>query len=80
DEPSLVAVNEIKNEIVAYGSEAAEIAGREGRDVVVKAPLIGGVVADFERTKQMLAHFVRKAKSGGANISISAVMSQPSDV
>lgn len=80
DEPSLVAVNEITNEIVAYGNEAADISGREGRDVVVKAPLIGGVVADFERTKHMLAHFVRKAKSGGANISISAVMSQPSDV
>ncbi len=80
DEPSLVAINELTDEIVAFGKEAAEMAGREGRDVVVKAPLIGGVVADFERTKRMLAHFVKKSKTGGSNIAIQAVMSMVSDV
>ncbi|HLA94117.1 MAG TPA: rod shape-determining protein, partial [Pyrinomonadaceae bacterium] len=80
DEPSLVAVNEITEEIVAFGQEAADMTGREGRDVSVKAPLIGGVVADLERTKKMLAHLVKKAKTGGSNISLSAVMSMPSDV
>lgn len=80
DEPSLVAINEMTEEIVAFGQEAAELTGREGRDVVVKAPLIGGVVADFERTKKMLAHFVKKAKTGGSNISLQAVMSMVSDV
>src|SRR5687767_15665625 len=80
DEPSLVAINEITDEIVAFGLEAAEMSGREGRDVVVRAPLIGGVVGDFERTKKMLAHFVKKAKTGGSNISLQAVMSMVSDV
>src|SRR5215203_7009373 len=73
DEPSLVAINEITEEIVAFGEEAADMRGREGRDVIVKAPLTGGVVGDFERTKKMLAHFVRKAKSGGPNITLQAV-------
>ena len=80
DEPSLVAVNEITEEIVAFGQEAADMRGREGRDITVRAPLMGGVVADFERTKKMLAHFVKKAKTGGSNISIQAVMSMVSDV
>jgi rod shape-determining protein MreB and related proteins len=80
DEPSLVAINEMTEEIVAFGQEAAEMTGREGRDIVVKAPMIGGVVGDFERTKKMLAHFVKKAKTGGSNISIQAVMSMVSDV
>jgi rod shape-determining protein MreB len=80
DEPSMVAVNEITEEIVAFGQEAADMIGREGRDITVKAPLIGGVVADYERTKKMLAHFVKKAKTGGSNISIQAVMSMVSDV
>ncbi len=80
DEPSLVAINELTEEIVAFGQEAAEMSGREGRDITVRAPLIGGVVADFERTKRMLAHFVRKAKTGGSNISLQAVMSMVSDV
>lgn len=80
DEPSLVAINELTEEIVAFGQEAADMSGREGRDIVVRAPLIGGVVADFERTKKMLAHFVRKGKSGGSNLAIQAVMSMVSDV
>ena len=80
DEPSLVAINEMSEEVVAFGQEAADMTGRESRDVIVKAPLIGGVVADFERTKKMLAHFVKKAKTGGSNISLQAVMSLVSDV
>src|SRR3982751_1710544 len=80
DEPSMVAINETTEEIVAFGQEAADMIGREGRDITVRAPMIGGVVGDFERTKKMLAHFVKKAKSGGSNITIQAVMSMVSDV
>src|SRR5829696_7258382 len=79
DEPSLVAVNEITEEIVAFGQEAADMSGREGRDITVKAPLIGGVVGDFERTKKMLAYFVKKAKTGGSNIAIQGVMRRVSE-
>ncbi len=80
DEPSLVAINEQTEEIVAYGQEAFDMLGREGRDIYIKAPLKGGVIADFERTKKMLAYFVRKAKSGGSQMSLQAVMSRTSDV
>lgn len=80
DEPSLVAINEMTEEIVAYGQEAADMEGREGRDVVVKAPLSAGVIADFERTKKMLAHFVKKARSSRSQVAVQAVMSMTSDV
>lgn len=80
DEPSLVAVNELTDEIVAYGQEAYDLLGREGRDITVLAPLRKGVVADFERTKKMLAHFVKRSKSGGSQVSLEAVMSMISDV
>lgn len=80
DEPSLVAVNELTEEIVAFGQEAQEMQGREGRDIVVLAPLSGGVVADFELTKKMLSHFVKQAKTGGSQVSRQAVMSMTSDV
>jgi len=80
DEPSLVAVNELTEEVVAYGQEAFDMWGREARDIVVKAPLSGGVVADFEFTKKMLAHFVKMAKTGGSQVSRQAVMSMTSDV
>src|SRR5688500_9964188 len=64
DEPSLVAINDISGEVIAVGSEARQMYGREARDITVVAPLLNGVVADFERTREMLAHFVRDARSG----------------
>lgn len=80
DEPSLVAVNELTEEIVAYGQDAFDMQGREGRDVTVLAPISGGVVADFERTKKMLSFFVQKSKSGSSQVSRQAVMSMLSEV
>src|SRR5438445_13261441 len=75
DEPSLVAVNTITGEVIAIGLEAQQMYGREARDVTVIAPLLDGVVADFERTKVMLSHFVRKARSGVSHFSRRAIMS-----
>jgi len=80
DEPSLVAVSETTDEIVAIGLEAAEMRGREGRDIIVVAPLSAGVVADYEKTKEMLAYFVRKAKTGGSQVTREAVLSVLSNV
>ena len=75
DEPSLVAVNTITGKVIAIGHEARQMYGRESRDVTVVAPLLNGVVADFERTREMLAHFVRKARSGVSYFSRRALMS-----
>src|SRR4029453_10459241 len=54
--------------------------GREARDVSVIAPLIDGVVADFEMTREMLDHFVREARSGISHVSRRAIMSVLSEV
>jgi rod shape-determining protein MreB len=80
DEPSVVAVNKITGEIIAVGSEAHKMQGREARDVAVIAPLVDGVVADFERTKFLLDHFVRVARSGISHFSRRAIMSVLSEV
>jgi rod shape-determining protein MreB and related proteins len=80
DEPSLVAVDSNTGEVIAIGIEAQEMSGREARDVTVIAPLLDGVVADFERTKEMLSYFVRKARSGKSFFSRRAVMSVLSGV
>lgn len=64
DEPSLVAVHNASGEVIAVGAEARQMYGREARDVSVVAPLLNGVVADFERTREMLMRFVRNARSG----------------
>jgi len=74
DEPSLVAVNLINGDVVAIGKEAQQMYGREPRDVTVIAPLLNGVVADFERTREVLAHFVHAARSGISHFSRRALM------
>ena len=80
DEPSVVAINKITGEVIAFGNEAHKMQGREARDVTVIAPLVDGVVADFERTRVMLDHFVRKARSGLSHFSRRAIMSVISEV
>ncbi len=80
DEPSLVAVNTVTGEVIAIGLEAQQMYGREARDVTVIAPMLNGVVADFERTQEMLTHFVRKARSGFSYFSRRALMSVLSGV
>lgn len=80
DEPSVVAVNKINGEVIAVGNEAHKMQGREARDVTVIAPMVDGVVADFERTRAMLDHFVREARSGMSHFSRRAVMSVLSEV
>lgn len=66
DEPSYIVVNELTGDIVAYGQEAYDMQGREGRNLKVVTPIRGGVISDFERAKSMLAHFVRKSKMGSS--------------
>ncbi len=80
DEPSVVAVNKQTGDVIAFGNEAHKMQGREARDVTVIAPLVDGVVADFERTRLMLDHFVRQARSGMSHFSRRAIMSVISEV
>ena len=54
------------------------MSGREGRDAVVRAPLIGGVVGDFERRRRCW-RTRQESGTGGFN-SPQAVMSMVWDV
>ncbi len=80
DEPSLVAVDTATGDVIDIGREARQKYGREARGVAVIAPMLNGVVADFERTQEMLAHFVRKARGGLTSFGRRALMSVLSDV
>lgn len=80
DEPSLVAVDVNTGEVIAVGLQAQQKHGREERGVKVIAPLLSGVVADFERTKEMLAHFVGQARGSVSYFSRRALLSVFSDV
>jgi rod shape-determining protein MreB and related proteins len=80
DEPSVIAIDKVTREVLAVGSEARAMQGREARDIAVIAPLVDGVVADFESTRAMLQHFVQEARSGISHVSRRAIMSVLSGV
>jgi rod shape-determining protein MreB len=75
DEPSLIAIDNLTGDVIAIGAEAQKIYGREARGITVFAPMVNGVVADFEKTKQMLALFAGRARSSFSRFSRRALMS-----
>ena len=80
DEPSLIALDTVTGEVIAIGTEAQKLYGREPRGVAVFAPMISGVVADFDKSRQMLALFASRARSSLSHFSRRALMSVPTGI
>ena len=59
-EPSVVAINQKTNQILAIGKEAKKMVGRTPANIVATRPLSHGVISDFEVAEQMLKYFVQK--------------------
>ena len=60
NEPSVVAVSEQDNTILAIGSEAKEMVGKTPENIVVYRPMKDGVIADYRVTEAMLRYFISK--------------------
>ncbi len=60
NEPSVVAINERTNQILAVGQDAKRMVGKTPSHIVATRPLVNGVVSDFEVTEKMLKHFIDK--------------------
>ena len=60
-EPSVVAISNEENKIVAVGEEARAMYGRTPELIEVMRPLRDGVIADYQVTYRMLEYFIRKA-------------------
>lgn len=61
NEPSVVAVSERDNRILAVGIEAKEMIGRTPDDIIAYRPMRDGVIADYRVTEAMLRYFISKA-------------------
>lgn len=62
-EPSVVAVQQGTNKVMAVGEEAKRMLGRTPGSMVAIRPLKDGVIANFEVTEAMLRYFIRKVHS-----------------
>jgi rod shape-determining protein MreB len=61
NEPSVVAVSEHDNRILAVGDDAKEMIGRTPDDIVAYRPMKDGVIADYRVTEAMLRYYIKKA-------------------
>jgi len=60
NEPSVVAVAQRDNSIVAVGAEARDMLGRAPGPIAVIRPMREGVIADYLTTEAMLRYFIGK--------------------
>ncbi len=60
NEPSVVALNQDTNEILAIGEDARQMLGRTPANIVAVRPLRDGVISDYDVTERMLKYFIKK--------------------
>lgn len=60
NEPSVVAINNITNEVLAVGTEARNMVGRTPGNITAIKPMKDGVIADFDIVQEMLRFFLQK--------------------
>ncbi|MFA6386327.1 MAG: rod shape-determining protein [Candidatus Paceibacterota bacterium] len=60
NEPSVVAVSEQDNTILAIGAEAKDMVGKTPDNIIVYRPMKDGVIADYRVTEAMLRYFITK--------------------
>ncbi|MBS9335612.1 rod shape-determining protein [Fructobacillus sp. M1-13] len=65
NEPSVVAVDDKTDRVLAVGAEAYRMVGRTPGNIRAVRPLKDGVISDFDITEAMLTYFVNKLNVKG---------------
>ena len=80
NEPSIVAIVTATGEVVAVGTEAKAMLGRTPNGISAIKPMKDGVIADFDVTEKMLAHFIKKAHNRNVWLRPRIVIGVPSQI
>lgn len=68
DEPSVLAVRKSRPkdpvEVIAFGTAAKRMIGKTPVGIETIRPMMHGVIANFDMTEQMIAHYIDKANRG----------------
>ena len=80
NEPSVVAVSEQDNKILAIGLEAKEMIGKTPDNIITYCPMRDGVIADYRVTEAMLRYFISKAMGKFSFIKPDVMISVPAGV
>jgi rod shape-determining protein MreB len=80
NEPSVVAVSEGDNQILAVGVEAKEMIGKTPDSIIAYRPMRDGVIADYRVTEAMLRYFIHKSLGTWNLIAPEVMISVPAGV
>ncbi|MES2059527.1 MAG: rod shape-determining protein [Patescibacteria group bacterium] len=80
NEPSVVAVSEEFNRILAVGNEAKVMVGKTPDNIVAYRPMKDGVIADYRVTEAMLRYYIGKALGKWNFIKPDVMISVPAGV
>lgn len=61
NEPSVVAIDKEKDQILAVGEDAQKMIGRTPGNIIAIRPIKDGVISDYNITQKMLKYFIEKA-------------------
>lgn len=80
NEPSVVAVDELTNKIMAVGLEAKDMIGKTPDNIVAYRPMRDGVIADYRVTEAMLRYYFTKALGKWSVLKPDVMVSVPAGV
>ncbi len=80
NEPSVVAVSEEDNRILAIGLEAKRMVGKTPDNIIAYRPMKDGVIADYRVTEAMLRYFMDKALGRWSILKPEVLISVPAGV
>jgi rod shape-determining protein MreB len=67
NEPSVVAINNRTDQVLAVGAEAKKMVGKTPSHIVAVRPLRDGIISDFEVAEKMIKYFINKVHSESFN-------------
>ncbi|OIP65470.1 rod shape-determining protein, partial [Candidatus Nomurabacteria bacterium CG2_30_43_9] len=79
-EPSVVAVNQQDNRIMAVGLEAKQMIGRTPDNITAYRPMKDGVIADYRVTEAMIRYYMSKALGNWNILKPDVMVSVPAGV
>lgn len=80
DEPAVVALDNLTGEVIAFGRKAFNMIGKTPENISVIKPLEDGVVSDFDITKTLLEHCIKKAMPGVSLVQPNVTITAPAGV
>ena len=64
DEPSIVAIDQNTNQLIAIGERARQMHGKTHENIKTIRPLRDGVIADFNAAEQMIRGMIKQINTG----------------